>query len=151
MKCSAPPTSIINQFRKQYAASLTNKKTAAKQVETINNITAHRWHKGQSGNYAGRPKKLNTLLIEQGYSQSSINDCICAMLAMNEAQLKTIEHEPEATMLERTIAAALLRSFNRCNLYALEVLLTRRFGKPKETADINQAINGSVSISLDLT
>lgn len=73
------------------------------------------------------------------------------MLAMNEAQLKTIEHEPEATMLERTIAAALLRSFNRCNLYALEVLLTRRFGKPKETADINQAINGSVSISLDLT
>lgn len=150
MKCSAQHTPTINQYRKQYAVRLT-KKTAAKQVEAANNITAHRWQKGTSGNYAGRPKKYTTELIEQGYTQGTINECICALLAMNEAQLRDLHLNQQSTMLERTIAAALLRSFDRCNLYALEVLLTRRFGRPKETTDINQTINGSVTITLDLT
>lgn len=151
MKCSAPHTYTISQFRKQYAANL-KVKTAAKQVQpNPNNITAHRWQKGQSGNYAGRPKKYTTQLVECGYNQSTIYDCISTLLATNETQLRNIQQAPEATILERTIAAALIRSYERGNLYALEALLSRRYGKPKETADITQSVSGEIVISMELT
>jgi hypothetical protein len=133
---------------KPYAVSL---KTAGKQVNGLNNITSHQWQKGQSGNYCGRPKKYTTQLVKQGYKQSTINECICTFLAINETQLQSIEADAQATILERTIAAALLRSLQRGNLYSLETLLTRTYGKPKETADISQTINGTMTISLDLT
>lgn len=150
MKFSAPHTHIISQYRKQYAANL-KLKTAAKQVnQTTNSITAHRWQKGQSGNYAGRPKKYISQLVECGYNQSTIYDCISALLAASETQLRSIKDAPEATILERTISAALLRSYERGNLYSLEVLLSRRYGKPKETADINQNMRGEIVISMEL-
>jgi hypothetical protein len=99
--------------------------------------------KGQSGNPNGRPKKFTTLLRDQGYKQSEINDTIQAMLSFTLDELKSIHETDEATVLEKTIAHALYKSWRKGSLYSIETLLTRTFGKPKEQLDIDANVNVS--------
>ncbi len=99
--------------------------------------------KGKSGNPNGRPKKFTTLLKEQGYRQGEINDTIQSMLSMTIDELKLVHDSDDATILEKTIANALYRSFKKGSLYSIETLLTRTFGKPKEQIDVD----ANVSIS----
>ncbi len=91
---------------------------------------------GQSGNPNGRPRKYVRLLKEQGYKLSEINDTIQAMMSMDLEELKTVWDNPKATILEKTIAAAMRKSLEKGSLYSLETLLTRVYGKPKEQMDI---------------
>jgi hypothetical protein len=91
---------------------------------------------GQSGNPNGRPRKYVSLLKEQGYKLAEINDTIQAMMSMDLEELKTVWDNPKATVLEKTIAAAMRKSLEKGSLYSLETLLTRVYGKPKEQMDI---------------
>lgn len=108
--------------------------------------------KGQSGNPNGRPRKFVTLLKEQGYKKSEINDTIQAMLSMDMTELKGVYDDPRATILEKTVANALRKSLEKGTLYSIETLLTRVFGQPKQ--EVTQTIierpifNG---INLDVT
>jgi len=92
--------------------------------------------KGQSGNPNGRPRKYVSLLKEQGYKLSEINDTIQAMMAMDIFELKLVYDNTNATILEKTIAHAMRKSLEKGSLYSLETLLTRVYGKPKEQMDI---------------
>jgi hypothetical protein len=92
--------------------------------------------KGVSGNPNGRPKKYVSLLKEQGYKLSEINDTIQVMMAMDIYELKSVYDNPDGTMLEKTIAHAMRKSLEKGSLYSLETLLTRVYGKPKEQMDI---------------
>jgi hypothetical protein len=92
--------------------------------------------KGESGNPNGRPRKYVSLLKEQGYKLAEINDTIQAMMSMDLEELKTVWDNPKATILEKTIAAAMRKSLEKGSLYSLETLLTRVYGKPKEQMDI---------------
>lgn len=91
--------------------------------------------KGEIRNPNGRPRKYVSLLKEQGYKVSEINDTIQAMMAMDIVELKSVWDNPIATVLEKTIAAAMRKSLEKGSLYSLETLLTRVYGKPKETLD----------------
>ena len=91
---------------------------------------------GQSGNPNGRPRKYVSLLKEQGYKLAEINDTIQAMMSMDLEELKTVWDNSKATILEKTIAAAMRKSLEKGSLYSLETLLTRVYGKPKEQMDI---------------
>ena len=91
--------------------------------------------KGEIRNPNGRPRKYVSLLKEQGYKVSEINDTIQAMMAMDIEELKSVWDNPKATVLEKTIAAAMRKSLEKGSLYSLETLLTRVYGKPKETVD----------------
>jgi hypothetical protein len=93
--------------------------------------------KGQSGNPYGRPKKYVSLLKENGYKLSEINDTIQIMMAMTIDELKSVYDNPEATMLEKTIANAMKKSLQKGSLYSIDTLLTRVYGKPRETIDTN--------------
>jgi poly-beta-hydroxyalkanoate depolymerase len=88
-------------------------------------------------NREGRPRKYVSLLKEQGYKLSEINDTIQSMMAMDLDELKQVWDNPKATILEKTIANAMKKSLEKGSLYSLETLLTRVYGKPKEQMDIN--------------
>jgi hypothetical protein len=100
------------------------------------NIEPHKFKKGQSGNPNGRPRKYVSQLREFGYKLSEINDTIQVMMAMDMEELKSVWDNPKATVLEKTIAAAIRKSIEKGSLYSLETLLTRVYGKPRENADV---------------
>jgi tRNA A37 N6-isopentenylltransferase MiaA len=106
--------------------------------------------KGEVRNPNGRPKKFVTLLKEHGYKVSEVNDTVQAMLAMTLDELKEVWNDPKATILEKTIANAMRKSLEKGSLYSIETLLSRVYGKPKETADVNQTVSGEIKITLDL-
>ena len=88
--------------------------------------------KGETMNPNGRPKKFVTILKESGYTQLEINLTIQLMLQMNLEELKQVLIDMNATILEKTIANAMIKSLKRGSLYSLESLLNRVYGKPKE-------------------
>ena len=92
--------------------------------------------KGEVANPNGRPRKFVSLLRDSGYKISEINDTIQTMLAMDLDELADVFRNPKATVLERTIANAMQKSLTKGSLYSIETLLTRVYGKPKETASI---------------
>jgi hypothetical protein len=91
--------------------------------------------KGQSGNPNGRPRKYVSILKDQGYKLSEINDTIQNMMAMNTDELKEVFNNQKSTILEKTVANAMNKSLIKGSLYSLDTLLTRVYGKPKEQID----------------
>ena len=97
--------------------------------------------KGQSGNPNGRPKKFVTTLKEIGYKQSEINDTIQAIMAMTMDELKDGHEDKNATILEKTIANALYKSWKKGSLYSMDTLWNRVLGKPKEQVQLDGNLN----------
>jgi len=92
--------------------------------------------KGETANPNGRPKKYVTLLKEQGYKLSEVNDTIQTIMSMDMEELKQVWDNPKATILEKTIANALMTSLKKGSLYSIDTLLNRVYGKPKETSQV---------------
>ena len=83
----------------------------------------------------GRPKKLVTQLKSLGYNISEVEVTIKVMLALTIYELNEIFKNPNATILELTLAKALVKSIERGNVYTLNELLNRIMGKPKEMSN----------------
>lgn len=110
----------------------------AKQVKQAHGGSLTRPDKGETMNPNGRPKKYVTLLREQGYKLSEVNDTIQTIMAMDLEELKQVWDNPKATVLEKTIANALKKSLEKGSLYSIDTLLNRVYGKPKETSQVTQ-------------
>lgn len=108
----------------------------AKRIKQEHGGVIQNWEKGVSGNPNGRPRKYVSMLKEQGYKLAEVNDCIQAIMSMDMQELKAVWDNPKATVLEKTIAGALRKSLEKGSLYSIDTLLTRVYGKPKETAHI---------------
>jgi hypothetical protein len=102
-------------------------------------IEKYQFKKGEVANPNGRPRKYVSLLKEQGYRLSEINDTIQAMMSMDLSELQKVNDNPKATILEKTIAAAMIKSLKNGSLFSLETLLTRVYGKPKETTAVENS------------
>lgn len=96
----------------------------------------NRWEKGDVTNPAGRPRKYISQLKAEGYKMAEIKDCIQVLLSMTETELLLINDNPLATILEKTIANALIKSHKKGSLYSVETLLTRAHGKPEEKQQV---------------
>jgi hypothetical protein len=98
----------------------------------------------------GRPKKLVTLMKDIGYTKSQVEDTMLAMLTLSRKELEKIDRGDEYTIMERTIAGALLKGHDKNSLFNLEMLLTRSQGKPKETIDQTiESKNFTITLNLD--
>jgi hypothetical protein len=87
-------------------------------------------------NLQGRKHKYVSLLKKEGYSISEVNDTIQIMMAMDLTELGDVFKNPKATILEKTLANAMRKSLEKGSLYSIETLLTRVYGKPKETSAV---------------
>jgi hypothetical protein len=92
--------------------------------------------KGQTMNPNGRPRKYVSILKDAGYKLSEINDTIQNMMAMRVEELNDVYKNQDTTILEKTIAGAMIKSMKNGSLYSLDTLLTRVYGKPKETTSV---------------
>ena len=97
------------------------------------------FQKGQTGNPNGRPRKFVCQLKEMGYNKQDINQTIENMMAMTLKELADIFKDDNATILERTIANAMVKSLQKGTLYSLETLISRVHGIPTQT--VNQTIS----------
>ncbi len=98
------------------------------------------WKKGESGNPNGRPRKFVSTLKSMGYKNSEVADSIQSMLAMTLDELKEVYQNPLSTVLEKTVAGAIKKSIEKGDLNSIEVLLSRVFGKPKESVKIDSPV-----------
>ena len=105
--------------------------------------------KGNNANPNGRPKKYVSLLKESGYKLSEINDTIQAMMAMDMDELKSVWDNKHATILEKTIANAMITSLKKGSLYSLETLLSRAFGNPKQMTELTGANSEPIQIIIN--
>ena len=105
--------------------------------------------KGNNANPNGRPKKYVSLLKESGYKLSEINDTIQAMMAMDMDELKNVWDNKHATILEKTIANAMMTSLKKGSLYSLETLLSRTFGNPKQMTELTGANSEPIQIIIN--
>jgi hypothetical protein len=105
--------------------------------------------KGNNANPNGRPKKYVSLLKESGYKLSEINDTIQAMMAMDMDELKSVWDNKHATILEKTIANAMMTSLKKGSLYSLETLLSRAFGNPKQMTELTGANSEPIQIIIN--
>lgn len=96
--------------------------------------------KGVSGNPNGRPRKFVSTLKAMGYKNSEVADSIQSMLAMTLDELKEVYQNPLSTVLEKTVAGAIKKSIEKGDLNSIEVLLSRVFGKPKESVKIDTPV-----------
>lgn len=93
--------------------------------------------KGETMNPNGRPRKwVSTLIKDRGYKLSEVHDAMKVLMEMSEKELIEVEKDQKATIMERTVAAALLKSKRNSSLYSMETILDRTFGKPKETTEL---------------
>jgi poly-beta-hydroxyalkanoate depolymerase len=109
----------------------------ATQVPARNGGTLTRPDKGETMNPNGRPRKYVSQLKEQGYKLAEVNDAIQALMSMDVEELKAVLENPKATILELTIAKAMVKSLQNGSLYSMETLLTRVYGKPKEIQQVS--------------
>lgn len=95
------------------------------------------FEKGKSGNPGGKRRKFLSHLKSEGYKLHEIHAAMCTLLGMTPRELSEVEKEPVATVLEVTVAKALLHAQKHGTLRDLETLLSRVFGKPREQLSVD--------------
>jgi tmRNA-binding protein len=101
-------------------------------------------------NLQGRPRKLITQMKDIGYTKTQVEETMLSMLSLSRKELEKIDKGDEYTIMERTIAGALLKGHDKNSLFNLEMLLTLSQGKPKETIDQTiESKNFTITLNLD--
>lgn len=85
----------------------------------------------------GRPKKYISELNSMGYTNNEIIETFKVILSMTILELHEVFTNPNATILELSIAKSLVKGIERGNIYTLNELLNRILGKPKDATAIN--------------
>lgn len=101
-------------------------------------------------NTNGRPPKLKTILAGHGLTPAQAYELINELMMLNENELNVLANDSTATIIETTIAAALLKGKAKGSMYALELVLNRTLGLPKAAQEITLQ-DKRIEVSLELT
>ena len=111
----------------------------ARKEIAVDGIPYH-FKKGQSGNPNGRPKnKFKHLRDQFELSTNDVQAVIEHILSMSKAELKAVIKNPDSTMLEISFASAVIKSIQKGRMDAVDSMLNRKIGKPKESVEVTGA------------
>lgn len=105
------------------------------------------WKPGQSGNPAGRPRKLVNALKHEGYKFAQIKDCMEKMIAMQEDELEEARDNKDSTVLEIILANALLKSFGTGEYKVILDLMQKMYG---DKVDVTSGGDKITSVSVEI-
>ena len=111
-----------------------------------------KWKRGNvSPNPNGRGKSLKTMLkTEYNLTQSQTNDILLSLLTLNKSEIENMCNDENEMMLNRIVCKALMKSYNNGSLYALESLLNRTQGLPRQQMDTTITSNQPIFVTLKL-
>jgi hypothetical protein len=122
----------------------------ANNPKAIDNLKPFQKGEDERRHMEGRPQKLITQMKDIGYTKTQVEETMLSMLSLSRKELEKIDKGDEYTIMERTIAGALLKGHDKNSLFNLEMLLTRSQGKPKETIDQTiESKNFTITLNLD--
>ncbi len=87
---------------------------------------------GVSGNPGGRPKLPPQVKEFKRLTQGIVDDIGFLVIMADEKAIYGIVHDPEASVLKKWIASVALSGLQDGNMDALDKLLNRLIGKPKD-------------------
>jgi hypothetical protein len=100
------------------------------------------WKKGQSGNPAGRPKKIENVLRDYflaehnlKLSKNQMSDIIQVMLSKTKTELVELAKNDEMPFWISLIAKKAQRDYEKGSIHILDVLFDRVYGRPKEEVE----------------
>jgi len=115
-----------------------------------------KWKKGESGNPAGRPKKIETVIKEHFLEEHNLKltktqsqDIIKNILGKTRKELVEMAQNEELPFWIALIAKKAQRDFEKGSIHILDVLFDRVYGKPKE--EVEQTINDGAPSEFRIT
>src|SRR4051794_18336581 len=88
-------------------------------------------------NTSGRPKKLVLEAKEFSYTPEQVKETLETMIGFPKDKIIDILKHNDASMIELICAKVLKKCYDNGSFFNLEMILSRAFGKPKETVDTN--------------
>lgn len=107
--------------------------------KSLNNLTPFKKGFDPKRNTSGAPRKLISKISELGYNNREIADTLMNIAALTKAEIQQIIDNEECTLLERMVAKALIRDYDKGSLWNLETIISRAIGKPKESATVENS------------
>ena len=101
------------------------------------NVKPFEFKKGKSGNPGGRPRKFISTLKDEGYTMSQISDTMKVLMVCDESEITAAKDDQTLTIIERTVAAVLLKCMKDGDMKPVETILSRVFGQPKQEMQLD--------------
>jgi Family of unknown function (DUF5681) len=90
------------------------------------------WEPGQSGNPAGRPKNLTTVLYENGHTKAELINMFAEIAFKTEDEIKEILDDDRQPMINKVVARTfyMARHSSNCDYKTIAEIMSYLIGKP---------------------
>jgi hypothetical protein len=95
----------------------------------------------QKKSHNGRYKNIFTLAKEDDFSQEDILKAYRAHYRKSEAELREIRLDPGAPAIIKTLCGAILKDIEDGTFKALDSLMDRKWGKPRQITELEGGLN----------
>lgn len=107
---------------------------------TAGNKLGNKWKKGESGNPAGKQKKIYNVLKEKGYQKHDIKACFGELLFYEPDELEEIVTNSAAyPAITIIVAKAMMKAVKYGSMNQILSIIEYTIGKPTATANVNHS------------
>lgn len=105
------------------------------------------WKKGQSGNPAGRPKKIYTILKESGYGASDVRTAFGEVAFMTEEDINKLLKKKDTPIILKTIGKAYIEASKNGEYRFVKEILDQFMGKAIDRKELGAGGAEKITIS----